>query len=107
MPRLCPPLVFVMSALLLSSCAPEVRTCTYEEAARMVMTPATMYRGTDYLGSDADFHYFEYKMELGRDTRFRIPRADMSLFESLHETYPYKAWFPERREEHDSFIPHF
>lgn len=105
MPRL--RLFFLMTSLILSGCTAEVRTCTYEEASRMVTTPATMYRGTDYLGSDADFHYFEHKMELGPDTRFRIPRADMSLFETLHETYPYKAWFPERREEHDSFIRHF
>lgn len=104
-----PPCVrlLLLSVLFLSGCAPQVRTSSYEDAARMVSTPSTMYRGTDYLGSDADFHYFEYKKELGKDTRFRIPRADMSLFEALHEIYPYKACFPARRDAHDCFIPHF
>ncbi len=92
-------ILFLTILYYLLSCSPEPRTCTYAEAQERVNTPATMYRGTDYLGSDAEYHYFEYKMEASSDTRFRIPRADCPL----PEPYSYSAWFPERREAHDVF----
>lgn len=91
-----------LSTILLSSCSPSEKTYTYAEAVALVNFPRSMYRGTDYLGSDEEYHYFEYRMELGDNTRFRIPVSALEI----SETFPYSAWRPQRRNAHELFCAH-
>lgn len=89
-----------LAAMCLSSCHKNMGTLSLAEARSYLNQPDTMSRGVDYLGSDADFHYFEHKREIARDERFRI-----SVSENIylpHETVPYRSWFPERRDAYSS-----
>ena len=92
-------LYILLSAIMLCSCSPSEKTYTYAEAVALVNFPRSMYRGTDYLGSDEEYHYFEYRMELGDNTRFRIPVSALEI----SETFPYSAWRPQRRDAHELF----
>ena len=84
------------AAVGMSSCQANQGTLSLAEARYYLSRPDMMSRGIDYLGSDAEFHYFEHKREMARDVRFRI-----SVTENIylpHETVPYRSWFPERRD---------
>ena len=85
-----------LAAVGLSSCYKNMGALSLAEARSYLNQPDTMSREVNYLGSDADFHYFEHKREIARDVRFRI-----SVTENIylpHETVPYRSWFPERRD---------
>lgn len=71
-------------------------TLTLQEAREHLNTPTTLSRGVDYLGSDEEFHYFEHRLEIARDVRFRIRCTDGIYLP--HETMPYRSWCPERRD---------
>ena len=88
--------------LLLCSCQQEPMTCTWAEARDYLETPRSMSRGVDYLGSDARFHYFEHKLEMARDVRFRISTAEEIY--APYETMPYRSWFPERRDAYTALL---
>ena len=77
-------------------------TCTWAEARDYLETPQSMSRGVDYLGSDARFHYFEHKLEMARDVRFRISTAEEIY--APYETMPYRSWFPERRDAYAALL---
>ena len=81
--------------LLTCACQQQVETYTLPEARNFLdMADNTMSRGIDYLGSDAEYHYFEIKREFARDPRFRISR-DAALY-SPAEIRPYHSWVPDR-----------
>lgn len=82
-----------------AGCTCTVHTLSYADADAMVCTPATMYRGTDYLGSDTAYHYFEYKRELTRDVRFRVSRADLTI----DSPFVYSPHNPQRRAAEEYF----
>lgn len=88
--------------LLLCSCQQDPVACTWAEARDYLETPQSMSRGVDYLGSDARFHYFEHKLEMARDVRFRISTAEEIY--APYETMPYRSWFPERRDAHTALL---
>lgn len=86
-------LLFLFSALFLCSCQQQVHTWSLLQTLEYLDFQQSMSRGVDYLGSDADFHYFEHKLEMAPDVRFRINRID----EFTPSTpIPYRAWFPDR-----------
>ena len=88
------PLLLTLT-LLLCSCQQQVKTYSLNEARDFLdMADNTMSRGIDYLGSDAEYHYFEIKREFSLDPRFRISR-DAALYPPA-EIRPYHSWFPER-----------
>ncbi len=66
----------------------------------MVSTPATMYCGTDYLGSDSPYHYFVYKWEPARDARFRVSCADLIV----DSPFAYSPHNPQCRPSDEYFI---
>lgn len=86
-------LLFLFSALFLCSCQQKVHTWTLLQTLEYLDFQRSMSRGVDYLGSDADFHYFEHKLEMAPDVRFRINRIDEFTPSS---PMPYSAWFPDR-----------
>lgn len=71
-------------------------TLSLAEARDYLNNPTTLSRGVDYLGSDAEYHYFEHKLEAARNVRFRISHAEGVYLP--HETMPYHSCFPERRD---------
>ena len=77
-------------------------TLTLQEARDYLNTPTTLSRGVDYLGSDEEFHYFEHRLEIARDVRFRIRCTDGIYLP--HETMPYRSWFPERRDAYTALL---
>lgn len=86
-------LLFLFSALFLCSCQQKVHTWTLLQTLEYLDFQRSMSRGVDYLGSDADFHYFEHKLEMAPNVRFRIDR----IAEYTPSTpMPYRAWFPDR-----------
>lgn len=96
------PTVHLLLPLLLSACQQEPMTCTWAEARDYLETPASMNRGVDYLGSDARYHYFEHRLEIARDVRFRIAMTE-GIYEP-NETMPYRSWFPERRDAYTDLL---
>lgn len=83
----------LFTALLLCACQQKVHTWSLLQTLEYLDFQQTMSRGVDYLGSDADFHYFEHKLEMAPDVRFRIDR----IAEYTPSTpMPYRAWFPDR-----------
>lgn len=89
-----------LAAVGLSSCHKDMGTLSLSDARNYLNRPDTLSRGVDYLGSDAEFHYFEHKREAARDVRFRI-----SVSEGIylpHETVPYRSRFPERRDAYSA-----
>lgn len=86
-------LLFLFSALFLCSCQQKVHTWSLLQTLEYLDFQRSMSRGVDYLGSDADFHYFEHKLEMAPNVRFRIDR----IAEYTPSTpMPYRAWFPDR-----------
>ena len=83
----------LFTALLLCACQQKVHTWSLLQTLEYLDFQQTMSRGVDYLGSDADFHYFEHKLEMAPDVRFRIDRIDEFTPSS---PMPYRAWFPDR-----------
>lgn len=82
--------------LLLSSCQQEPATYSLSEARDFLDKRAeSMDRGICYLGSDAQYHYFEIEREISRNVLFRIPR-NAELF-APGDLMPYRSWFPKRR----------
>ena len=63
------PRLLLLLPALLCSCQKQVHTWTLHQALDYLDYPQTMSRGVDYLGSDADFHYFEHKLEMASDKR--------------------------------------
>lgn len=94
--------VHLLLPLLLCACQQEPVTYTWAEARDYLETPRSMSRGVDYLGSDARFHYFEHKLEMARDVRFRIPVAE-EIYAPC-ETMPYRSWLPERRDAYTELL---
>lgn len=94
--------LYLILPLLLASCQQEPVTYTWAEARKYLETPRSMARGVDYLGSDTRFHYFEHKLEMARDKRFRISTAE-EIF-APYETMPYRSWFPERRDAYAALL---
>ena len=92
------PRLLLLLPALLCSCQKQVHTWTLHQALDYLDYPQTMSRGVDYLGSDADFHYFEHKLEMASDVRFRI-----SAYENYTPSHamPYHAWFPDRTPAND------
>lgn len=86
-------LLFLFPALFLCSCQQKVHTWSLLQTLEYLDFQRSMSRGVDYLGSDADFHYFEHKLEMAPDVRFRINRIDEFTPSS---PMPYRAWFPDR-----------
>ena len=86
-------LLFLFPALFLCSCQQKVHTWSLLQTLEYLDFQRSMSRGVDYLGSDADFHYFEHKLEMAPDVRFRIDRIDEFTPSS---PMPYRAWFPDR-----------
>ncbi len=84
----------LLSALFLGSCQQQVHTWSLPTALEYLDTPNSMSRGVDYLGSDADFHYFEHERELCRNVRFRISANEYTPVSRM----PYRSWFPQRRQ---------
>lgn len=84
----------LLSALLLCSCQQQVHTWSLPTALEYLDTPNSMSRGVDYLGSDADFHYFEHDIEMGSNVRFRISACEYTPVSQA----PYRSWFPHRRQ---------
>ena len=82
----------LVSIALLSGCS-SVSTCTLPQVLEAVEVPSTMFRGVDYLGSDTDYHYFDYKRELSRDIRFRIRRSEYTP----PEEWEYSRWWSKRQ----------
>ena len=83
----------LFTALLLCACQQKVHTWSLLQTLEYLDFQQSMSRGVDYLGSDADFHYFEHKLEMAPDVRFRINRIDEFTPSS---PMLYRAWFPER-----------
>lgn len=96
------PSVHLLLPLLFCACQQEPVTFTWAEARDYLETPRSMNRGVDYLGSDDRFHYFEHKLEMARDVRFRISTAEEIY--APYETMPYRSWFPERRDAHTELL---
>ena len=80
----------------LSCCQANLGTLSLAEARYYLSLSDMMSRGIDYLGSDAEFHYFEHKRDLAQDVRFRISVSE-DIY-SPQETMPYRSWFPDRRD---------
>ena len=85
-----------LAAMGLNSCQKNLGTLSLAEARYYLSRPDMMSRGIDYLGSDAEFHYFEHKRDLAQDVRFRISVSE-DIY-SPQETMPYRSWFPDRRD---------
>ena len=83
----------LFTALLLCACQQKVHTWSLLQTLEYLDFQQTMSKGVDYLGSDADFHYFEHKLEMAPDVRFRIDRIDEFTPSS---PMPYSSWFPDR-----------
>lgn len=83
----------LFTVLLLCACQQKVHTWSLLQTLEYLDFQQSMSRGVDYLGSDADFHYFEHKLEMAPNVRFRIDR----IAEYTPSTpMPYRAWFPDR-----------
>lgn len=80
----------LLPLLVLCACQRDMGTLTLQEARDYLNTPTTLSRGVDYLGSDEEFHYFEHRLEIARDVRFRIRCTDGIYLP--HETMPYRSW---------------
>ena len=91
--------LLLVGAASLSSCTQEVRTFSMAEAREYIASPQSMFRGIDYLGTKDGFHYFEYKREMARDSRFRIPQGEYSP----RCTVEYSPWFPTRTDVYAEF----
>lgn len=92
-------LFFLFGTVGLSSCSQEIKTFSMAEAREYVASPQSMFRGIDYLGTKDGFHYFEYKREMARDSRFRIPQGEYSP----QCTVEYSPWFPTRTDVYAEF----
>lgn len=104
-PRILPTTALLLTAgtmLLLCSCQLNMETLTLSEARNYLKQPDTMSRGVDYLGSDAEFHYFEHNRELAQNVRFRISQSEGIFLP--HETIPYRSLFPERRDAYSAIM---
>ncbi len=84
-------LLFLYSALLLCSCQQKIPTWTLLQTLEYLDFQQSVSRGVDYLGSDAEFHYYRHKLEMAPDVRFRIPSAEYSPCTPMQ----YRAWFPD------------
>lgn len=91
--------LLLLVAIGLSSCSQEITTFSMAEAREYVTSPQSMFRGIDYLGTKDGLHYFEYKREMARDSRFRIPQGEYSP----KCTVEYSPWFPTRTDVYAEF----
>ena len=55
----------------------EVESSHLDQA--FVLNSSPTFRGYDYLGSQADYHYFVAKWKFGRDQRFKVLESDLSV----------------------------